>query len=93
MKNSAMEWTEEIASQITSLSLAMKELQKGRLNLDAVVVLLQAQTKLPKKTIFQVMQAMKDAPGVWLRPPQYGLAPPEGVGRGVTVVNNAKAVK
>lgn len=60
--------TEIIAQSIKDISDAMKKINSGRLKQDAIVVLLQDVTRLPKKHIKMVLDAMECLQSIFLKP-------------------------
>jgi len=58
-KSDPPESTEILAASIVRISNALTKLYKSGLNKNAIVILIQAQTKLPKRDINAVLDAQK----------------------------------
>ena len=61
------ETTEILAEAIVRISKAFKALQKSGLNEEAIVILIQAQTRLPRRDIANVLRALKRLRGWYCR--------------------------
>lgn len=67
VKSDPPETTEILAEAVTRISAAFEELQKSGLNRRAIVVLIQAETKLGKGTIETVLDALPRLRGWYCR--------------------------
>ena len=59
---------EIIATDIASIAEAMKLLNQTRLSRKAIVTLLQADSKLPRKIIETVLNSLEELETTWLKP-------------------------
>ena len=58
---------EELSSSIASIARTTKALFGGRLSREAIVVLIQAKSGVPKRTIELVLNNLEQLEDIWLR--------------------------
>jgi len=67
IKSDPPETKEILAEAITRIGTAFEELQKSGLNRKAIIVLIQAETKLPRRDIETVLNALPRLKGWYCR--------------------------